>query len=51
MTRTALLSRSLALSMAIGAVGLAATSSAWAAFPGTNGRIAFASDRAGDRDI
>jgi Tol biopolymer transport system component len=44
--------RGLFLSMAIGAIGLAATSPpAGATFPGTNGRIAFASDAARDLDI
>jgi TolB protein len=44
-------SRGLVLSIAISAVWLAATSSAWATFPGTNGRIAFAGDATGDLDI
>jgi Tol biopolymer transport system component len=44
--------RSLFLSIAIGVIPLAATAApAWATFPGTNGRIAFASDAAGDFDI
>ena len=44
--------RGLFLSMAISAVWLMATSSAWATFPGTNGRIAFAGDTPKlDRDV
>ena len=35
------------LSIAISAVWLAATSSAWATFPGTNGRIASPADVTG----
>lgn len=43
----------LLLSIAIGAAGVAAipATSSWATFPGTNGRIAFASNGAGDLDI
>jgi Tol biopolymer transport system component len=47
-----LVSLRLTLSFVITAVGLAAISApAWATFPGTNGRIAFASNGAGDLDI
>jgi Tol biopolymer transport system component len=47
-----LVSLRLALSFVITAVGLAAISApAWATFPGTNGRIAFASAATGDLDI
>jgi Tol biopolymer transport system component len=45
-------SRSLLVSVAIGAISLIATTApAWATFPGQNGRIAFAGDAAGDLDI
>jgi Tol biopolymer transport system component len=45
-------SRSLVVSMAIGAIALAVASApAGAAFPGTNGRVAFVSNPTGDRDI
>jgi len=40
------------LSIAIGVVGLATVpATSWATFPGTDGRIAFSSNGAGDRDI
>jgi Tol biopolymer transport system component len=46
------ISRRIVFSLTITAVGLAALSApAWATFPGTNGRIAFSSNGAGDRDI
>ena len=52
MRRRTLVSRRLVLSLAITAFGLAAVSApAWATVPGTNGRIAFAGDAAGDLDI
>jgi Tol biopolymer transport system component len=45
-------SRGMCLSIVISAIGLAATAApAWGTFPGTNGRIAFASDAAGDLDV
>jgi Tol biopolymer transport system component len=45
-------SRKVLLSCVVGALVVAAASApAWATFPGTNGRIAFESDGAGDLDI